>query len=141
VNEYKKASREYLITLLTSLKKARSKLQEQKTLADQWIKRVDLARTHGRADLQAEAEKRLGEILENLHRLEGEEKELRKEFRAAQTRYDIEAALPEKIIDPDLLLEQLIGTGGSPDPLQEEINSLSVETELEELKRQMGKKE
>jgi len=137
MDPYKKASREYLITLLTSIKKVRRELQEQRDLHHTWRRRIELARDKGRPGLQKEAEKKQEEILAALEHLENEEKKLLEEFREAQTRYDIEQSVPDRNVDPDLLLEHLTGITGETDTLQEESSRLSVDKELEELKRKM----
>lgn len=140
MDQYKKASREYLIALLTSIKKVRREMQEQQSLADKWEHRTELARTAGRTDLLEESEKHLREVLAARQRLKDEEERLMGELREAQTRYDIESAVPERNVDPDLLLDHLTDIAGQPDSLQEESSRISVDAELEELKRKMGKK-
>jgi len=135
MNPYQKASKEYLITLLTSIKKIRKEIGEQRALRDKWSGRVDLASKHRKEDLRREAEQRLGETLSSLQRLEGEESALLAEFREAHTKYDIEGTIPESLSDTELLLERLTDAAGPTDPLKEESARLAVEAELEELKK------
>jgi len=140
MDEYQKASREYLISLLTTIKKTRQAIEKQQIECDIWSRRVKLAEENDKPQLLEEARRRLTEAIEAKQRLADEEQQVLQEFREAQTRYDIEASLPEESVSAEQLLQSLHSITGEPDFLQEQIRSADAEAELQKLKREMEKK-
>lgn len=141
MDQYQKASKEYLIELLSSLKKNRKAIESRQAEYETWSSRVRLAREKGREDLLSQAQLRMEEAAGVLERLKYEEGELLKEYRQAQTKYNIESALPEQSIDADALLQALQSIGGKEDPLEKEIQMNKVDSELEALKRELKKEQ
>lgn len=137
MDNVQKANREYLISLITTLKKTRGALAEQRQEVERWRQRVTLARETGRADLAAGAEQRVREAETVLEKLRSEEQEVMREFREARTKYEIESMLPAKSIDPDRLLAALESVAGKPDSLQEELNRTAVDEQLAALKHEL----
>jgi len=137
MDEYQKASREYLLSLLTTIKKTRRALEQQETECEKWSRRLKLAEENQNQRLTEEAGKRLTEAEETKNRLKEEEQQVLKEFREAQTQYDIESEVPEKSLNPEKLLQSLYAITGEPDNLHDELNASLVEEELAELKRKM----
>ena len=141
MDNVQKATREYLISLISTLKKTRAALGEQRQEVEKWRQRIALAREKGREDLEAQAEQRAGEAAQALEKLRREEQEVMREFREARTKYEIESMIPEKSVDPDRLLAALESVAGTPDSLQEELNRSAVDEQLAALKRELqGKK-
>ena len=138
MDDYRKASREYLISLLTTIKKIRRAIEERNTECEKWSRRVVLAEENGRPQLVHEAKQRLSEAMEAKNRLLDEEQEILREFRKAQTTYDIESSIPDQSVNTDQLLQSLLMLTGEPDTYGEELKSSSAETELEKLKREIN---
>ncbi len=126
-----------MISLITTLKKTRAALAEQRQEVEKWSQRVTLAREKGRADLIAQAEQRVQEAEQTLNKLHSEEQEVMREFRETRAKYKIESMLPEKSIDPDRLLAALQSVAGKPDSLQEELNRTAVDEQLTALKKEL----
>ncbi|MGC9313297.1 MAG: hypothetical protein ACP5IA_11450 [Sediminispirochaetaceae bacterium] len=141
MDEYQKASREYLISLLTTIKKTRRALEEQQAECDKWNRRVRLAEENRRTDLLEEARRRLSEAEETRRRLSDEEQQVLQEFREVQTKYDIESSIPQQSVSTEHLLQSLYSLAGDPDTLHDELNAVVVEEELEKLKREMEEEE
>lgn len=141
MDEYQKASREYLISLLTTIKKTRRALEEQQAECDKWSRRVRLAEENRRSDLLEEARRRLSEAAEARRRLSNEEQQVLQEFREVQTKYDIESSIPQQSVSTEHLLQSLYSLAGEPDALHDELNAVVVEEELEKLKREMEEEE
>jgi len=139
MDEYRKTNREYLISLLTTIKKTRKAMEQSKEECEKWGRRLSLAEADGSAVLQEEARKRLAEATEIKNGLIAEEQQILQEFREAQTAYDIESSLPDQTIDTELLLQSLYSITGEPDALYDNLNSAAVEEELEKIKREMEK--
>lgn len=137
MDEYQNASREYLISLLTTIKKTRQVIEKQQAECDLWSRRVRLAEENNKPQLLEEARRRLSEAVEAKQHLADEERQVLQEFREAQTRYDIESSLPEESVSAEQLLQSLHSITGEPDALQEQIRSTDAEAELEKLKREM----
>lgn len=141
MDNIEKATREYLISLITTLKKTRGALSEQRHEVDRWRERVRLAREKGRDDLAKQAEQRTQEAEQVLERLKSEEQEVLREFREVQGRYKMESMIPEKRIDPERLLAALESVAGKPDSLQEELDRTLVDEQLAVLKRELRNNE
>ncbi len=141
MDEYQKASREYLISLLTTIKKTRRALEEQQAECDKWSSRVTLAKENQRPDLLEEAQRRLEEAAETKRRLNEEEHQILQEFREVQTKYDIESSIPQQSVSTEHLLQALYSLAGEPDTLHDELNAVFVEEELEKIKREMNEEE
>jgi len=141
MDEYQKASREYLISLLTTIKKTRRALEEQQAECDNWSRRVTLAEDNNRTDLLEEARLRLSEAFEAKKRLADEEQQILQEFREVQTKYDIESSIPQQSVSTEHLLQSLYSLAGEPDTLHDELNAVVVEEELEKIKREMKEEE
>ena len=137
MDNVQKATREYLISLITTLKKTRAALAEQRREVEKWQQRVELAQSKGRADLAAQAQQRAQEAEQALDKLRSEEQEVMREFREVRSKYQIESMIPEKSVDPDRLLAALESVAGKPDNLQEELNRTAVDEQLEALKREL----
>jgi len=137
MDNVEKATREYLLSLITTLKKTRGALSEQRHEVDRWRERVRLAREKGREDLAQQAEQRTLEAERVLERLESEEQEVLREFRDVQGRYTLESMIPEKRIDPEQLLSALESVAGKPDSLQEELDRTRVDEQLATLKNEL----
>jgi len=137
MDNVEKATREYLLSLITTLKKTRGALSEQRYEVDRWRERVRLAREKGREDLAQQAEQRTLEAERVLERLESEEQEVLREFRDVQGRYTLESMIPEKRIDPEQLLAALESVAGKPDSLQEELDRTRVDEQLAALKNEL----
>lgn len=137
MDNVQRATREYLISLITTLKKTRSALAEQRQEVDKWNQRMQLAQEKGRADLVAQAQQRMQAAEQTLEKLRSEEQEVMREFREARTKYKIESMIPQKSIDPDQLLAALESVAGKPDNLQAELDRTAVDEQLAALKREL----
>lgn len=137
MDNVQRATREYLISLISTLKQTRGALGEQRQELERWRQRAELAREKGREDLAAQAEQRAREAEQALERIRTEEHELMREFREARAKYKIESMIPEKSVDPDRLLATLESVAGTPDNLQEELNRTAVDEQLAALKREL----
>ncbi len=126
-----------MISLITTLKKTRGALAEQRREVEKWQQRMELAQSKGRADLAAQARQRTQAAEQALDRLRSEEQEVMREFREVRSKYQIESMIPEKSVDPDRLLAALESVAGKPDNLQEELNRTAVDEQLEALKREL----
>jgi len=137
MDEVEKAARNYLISLISTLKKTRAARAKQEHEIGRWEQRVELAREKGREDLAAQAEQRAGEAKQALAKLQSEEQEVLGEFREAQTRYKIESMIPQKRINPEQLLTALETVAGPPDTLQDELDRTAVDEQLTALKGEL----
>ncbi|MFO7729930.1 MAG: hypothetical protein R6V86_04100 [Spirochaetia bacterium] len=137
MDEVDRAARNYLISLISTLKKTRAAREKQEQEVRRWEQRVALAREKGREDLAAQAEERAGEAKQALGKLQSEEQEVLGEFREAQARYKIESMVPKKRIDPEQLLAALESVSGPPDTLQDELNRTAVDEQLTALKGEL----
>jgi len=137
MDEVEKAARNYLISLISTLKKTRAARAKQEHEIGRWEQRVELAREKGREDLAAQAEQRAGEAKQALGKLQSEEQEVLGEFREAQTRYKIESMIPQKRINPEQLLAALEMVAGPPDTLQDELDRTAVDEQLTALKGEL----
>ena len=137
MDEVEKAARNYLISLISTLKKTRAARAKQEHEIGRWEQRVELAREKGREDLAAQAEQRAGEAKQALGKLQSEEQEVLGEFREAQTRYKIESMIPQKRINPEQLLAALEMVAGPPDTLQDELDRTAVDEQLTALKAEL----
>ena len=137
MDEVEKAARNYLISLISTLKKTRAARAKQEHEVRRWEQRVELAREKGREDLAAQAEQRAGEAQQALEKLKTEEQEVLGEFREAQTRYKIESMIPQKRINPEQLLAALEMVAGPPDTLQDELDRTAVDEQLTALKGEL----
>src|SRR6056297_228607 len=137
MDEVEKAARNYLISLISTLKKTRAARAKQEHEVRRWEQRVELAREKGREDLAAQAEQRAGEAKQALEKLKTEEQEVLGEFREAQTRYKIESMIPEKRINPEQLLTALETVACPPDTLQDELDRTAVDEQLTALKGEL----
>lgn len=137
MDNVQKATREYVISLISTLKKTRAALGEQRQEHERWRQRVELAREKGREELATQAVQRAREAEQALQKLRTEEQEIMREFREARTKYKIESMIPEKSVDPDRLLAALESVAGTPDSLQDELNRTAVDEQLAALKREL----
>lgn len=137
MDEVDRAARNYLISLISTLKKTRAVRAKQEQEVQRWEQRVELAREKGREDLAAQAEQRAGEAKQALGKLQGEEQEVLGEFREAQARYKIESMIPQKRINPEQLLAALETVAGPPDTLQDELDRTAVDEQLTALKGEL----
>jgi len=137
MDEVEKGARNYLISLISTLKKTRAARTKQEHEVRRWEQRVELAREKGREDLAAQAEQRAGEAKQALAKLQSEEQEVLGEFREAQTRYKIESMIPQKRINPEQLLAALEMVAGPPDTLQDELDRTAVDEQLTALKGEL----
>ena len=131
MDEVEKATRNYLISLISTLKKTRAARTKQEQEVQRWEQRVELAREKGREDLASQADQRAGEAKQTLGKLQREEQEVLGEFREAQARYKIESMIPEQ------LLAALEAVAGPPDTLQDELNRTAVDEQLTALKGEL----
>ena len=69
MDQMERATREYLISLVATLKKTRAALTEERQELERWQSRVELARNKGREDLASQAEQRANEAEQRLKRL------------------------------------------------------------------------
>jgi hypothetical protein len=105
------AAKEYLFGLLSALKLAEKRAEELDAESGKWISRVELAKSRGRPDLAAEAEKEAGQIKAMRERLGAEIGEL--QFRIGETRRQMPLlAARERGVDPDLLEQELLMAAG-----------------------------
>jgi phage shock protein A len=104
-------AREYILNFIAALKLTEKKVRELDEELARWNSRIDLARSQGRDDLAAEAERAAGHIKERRAQLAGEAAGLRGQI--GEMRKQLPAlAARERSVDPDLLEQELLMAAG-----------------------------
>ena len=132
-----RAAKEYLLSLLTTMKQLKTKHTQLEEEVAKWQSRVILADEKGRPDLAAQASTRLNDAKEQLSRIRGEEVELLRERDELKRQILIAKDMPEMKVDADLLLAQMQMITGEPDTVAEEFKNEEVEGALRSLKQQL----
>lgn len=132
-----RAAKEYMLSLLTTMKQLKAKHTQLEEEVTKWQSRVTLAEEKGRPDLAAQATARLNDAKEQLSRIMGEEMELLRERDELKRQILIAKDMPELKVDADLLLAQMQMITGEPDTLADEFKNEEVEDALRNLKQQL----
>ena len=129
----------YVAGFVQNLKLVQQKRRTVQEELETWQKRVDLAASHGREDLKAQAETRVQWAREELARLAAEEKSLALDVTDLKHLLKNKAHTMEMSVDAQALAEQLEeAAGDAVDPLADEMKDAETDMSLEELKREMG---
>jgi phage shock protein A len=104
-------AREYVLNFITTLKLTEQKIRELDEDLSRWNSRIGLARSQGKDDLAAEAEKEAGQIRERQAQLAGEAAKLKIQIEAMRKQIPALAAR-ERSVDPDLLEQELLMAAG-----------------------------
>jgi phage shock protein A len=104
-------TRDYILNFITTLKLTEKKSRELDEDLAKWNSRADLARSQGKHDLVAEAERTAGQIKERQAQLAEEVAELKGQIEEMRKQIPTLAAR-ERSIDPDLLEQELLIAAG-----------------------------
>ena len=105
------AAKEFILAYIATLKLTEKEIQSLEAEKAKWKSRVELARSHSRGDLLAEAEKEAERAESRLAVLREEERDLKERITAMQRQLPGLAAR-ERSIDPDLLEQDLLMAAG-----------------------------
>lgn len=137
-------AKEYIVAHIASLNIYKRDLAKLDADIDLWKKRIDVARTSGRADLEAGVTARVAELEGKRADLAAEADGLRAEIEEMKRQLPGLAARMRSV-DPDYLLAQLQlatddvdGTKAQEKRTEENLSSLSAEAALAALKEKMG---
>ncbi|MDR1278847.1 MAG: chromosome partitioning protein [Treponema sp.] len=141
-------AREYILNFITTLKLTEKKIRELDEDLARWNSRIDLARSQGKDDLAAEAEKEAGQIKERQAQLAGETADLKSRIEDMRKQIPLLAAR-ERSVDPDLLEQELLMAAGRLPGDEEKARierqfreiekNRAADAALEELKGKMAK--
>jgi len=132
------AAKEYVVAVLSTLKQTAAKRIELTKELEKWQARVRLAEEHGRNELADEASARVGQIREDVVRIQAEESELKKELDIVKGQLEWIKKQPQLSIDAEYLLAQLEMVVGERDELADKFKDAEAAGELERLKKEMG---
>jgi phage shock protein A len=105
------AAKEYILGFAGTLKLTEKQAQDIDAELDKWKSRVELARSRGRLDLAAEAEKELALLKDKQGQLRMEIGELQSQIGEMRRQLPLLAAR-ERSVDPDLLEQELLMAAG-----------------------------
>ncbi len=135
---------EYAAAVLTEYKLLRKKYKSLIDTLSLWKNRVTLASEKGETALLKAAEEKVRELQEECASLEAAKNDLERELERAKQELKADIGIKGTGPDPRILLAQLqkaAGAGnGAKDSLDKKFDTLSVESELERLKRDLPEK-
>ena len=135
---------EYTAAVLTEYKLLRNKYESLTDSLSLWKNRVTLASEKGETALLKAAEEKVRALQEECASLEAAKNDLERELERAKQELKANIGIKVTGSDPRTLLAQLqkiAGAGnGAEDDLDKKLDTLSVESELERLKRDLSEK-
>ena len=140
-------AREQILALCATVKLTEKEIRSREEELGKWKERIDLARSKGRDDLAAEAEKETEKLNTKLAELRDEEQGYKNEIESLRQQLPGLAAR-ERTIDPDLLEQELLMALGRTEEeaatekafseLEKESAADKAKAALEELKAKMN---
>ncbi len=130
--------KEYMATVLTEYKLVKKKYDKLLSTLHLWQKRVTLAAEKGEIELQKAAEERVQELQDDLFHMEETKSSLEREIET-EKHVSTEREIPE-VSESKKLLSRLQKAAGEDAGLNHELGTLSVESELERIKRDLKEK-
>ena len=130
--------KEYMATVLTEYKLVKKKYDKLLSTLHLWQKRVTLAAEKGEIELQKAAEERVQELQDDLLHMEETKSSLEREIET-EKHVSTEREILE-VSESKKLLSRLQKAAGEDTGLNHELGILSVESELERIKRDLKKK-
>lgn len=131
------SSREYLLAVLTEYKLLQKKQDTLNHDLGVWRKREYLAAEKNEEYLRAAAAEKVSEFEDELKIINKEKFQLKQE--ADSLKRELTGLEPRKDLkeDTEMLLRQLEKLTGGNDDLEQKINNITVESELEHLKKEV----
>ena len=130
-------AKQIVVQVIQSLKATTAQRVKLDREAELWRNRVKLAQEKGRADLQAEAQTRLGDVEFQLDSLKAEERELIRTVDRMKQQLKVIEGQAEMSVDTDQLLAQLELLDDDKDELAEEFRKQEADALLDKLKEDM----
>ncbi len=127
-----------MATVLTEYKLVKKKYDKLLSTLHLWQKRVTLAAEKGEIELQKAAEERVQELQDDLFHMEETKSSLEREIET-EKHVITEREIPE-VSESKKLLSRLQKAAGEDAGLNHELGTLSVDSELERIKRDLKEK-
>ena len=134
-------ARDIVVQVVTSLKHTTAQRIAKEKDLEVWKQRVRLAAEKGRADLQAEAVTRVGDLEFEIDGIRAEETELERGVSRMKWQLGQLEREPALSVDAEVLLSQLDNLGGERDELADKFRKEEADAALEALKKSMSEEE